>query len=114
MTRSVRQAPAIGTEVVVATHNRGDHHRSRRNCTTGAAGATTTGDGATTTGGTSGSTRRGTDGIIRKTIFFLYEGWEPAKWSFDRPHSAAARALHREARAAGRRFNSGTSSLRSN
>ena len=46
------------------------------------------------------------DRIRRETIFFLYEGGEPTKWSFDRPHSAGARALHREARLLGRTFNS--------
>jgi hypothetical protein len=46
------------------------------------------------------------DRIRRETIFFLYEGGDAAKWSFERPHSAAARRLHREARALGRSFNS--------
>jgi hypothetical protein len=42
--------------------------------------------------------------IRRETIFFLYEGGEAGKWRFDRPHSARARALHRETVIAGHRF----------
>lgn len=42
--------------------------------------------------------------ICRETIFFLYEGGEASKWHFDRPHTAAARLLHREALASNQPF----------
>lgn len=46
----------------------------------------------------------GTRKIVREAIFHLYEGGEKKKWAFDRPHSAAARALHEEAKSAGKSF----------
>ena len=46
--------------------------------------------------------------MARETIFFLYEGGESQKWSYERPHSAAARALHRQALAGRVRFSSAT------
>jgi hypothetical protein len=45
------------------------------------------------------------DKVRREAIFFLYEGGAAAKWSFDRPHSAAARDMHRRARETGILFN---------
>ncbi|HEV2350615.1 MAG TPA: hypothetical protein VG028_12295 [Terriglobia bacterium] len=48
---------------------------------------------------------RGVNKLVRETIFILYEGGFPGKWSFERPHSAAARALHRHARSEGVPFN---------
>ncbi|MBG0810910.1 hypothetical protein IY145_16190 [Methylosinus sp. H3A] len=47
------------------------------------------------------------DKVRREAIFFLYEGGVAAKWSFDRPHSKAARVMHRNAREMGIPFNSG-------
>ncbi len=47
----------------------------------------------------------GMNKIVRETIFFLYEGGDLDKWSFERPHSAAARALHHDARSKGVRCN---------
>lgn len=56
-----------------------------------------------------GLTDKGLDGrridrVRREAIFFLHEGGEPAKWRFDRPHSAEARHMHLERKAACRRF----------
>jgi len=47
---------------------------------------------------------RGINKIVRETIFFLYEGGDSCKCSFERPHFAAARALHREVLSRGERF----------
>lgn len=51
-----------------------------------------------------GAGTRYLDKLIRETIFFLFEGGEPEKWAVDRPHSAAARKLHRECLQQGRKF----------
>jgi hypothetical protein len=48
-----------------------------------------------------GVDKRHLDKLIREAVFYLYEGGESAKWSFERPHSAAARALHRNCRERG-------------
>jgi hypothetical protein len=52
----------------------------------------------------SGKPKGLTDKLVRETIFYLFEGGEAEKWSYDRPHSAAARALHDQCRAKGLRF----------
>lgn len=52
----------------------------------------------------SGAPKGLTDKLFRETIFYLFEGGEAGKWSYDRPHSAAARALHDQCRRKGLRF----------
>jgi hypothetical protein len=52
--------------------------------------------------------RPGIGKVVRETIFFLYEGGNAEKWSFERPHSAAARALHHDAHSNGVAFNGKT------
>jgi hypothetical protein len=46
--------------------------------------------------------------LCRETVFFLYEVRSLSKFDPERPHSAGARALHRDAIAARRKFSSPT------